>query len=318
MLQWLLLFSFLLLSACVSDSSNKDESQNHEKLYGSWRFDNKTTESFIHITKDNLNFFNYHKANYCHTTLQNHSVIINDNNISIESDKGQSNFFTWSIQGNNLILRDSDGVTNYLTRSFDNPESVVNCLDTVDQGIIDISISFQELPESIPSEDYFSINLIFDLNGNKVEDKKDISVTFIKFEDDETTNINDIRAHSRMLIEKVNQHFHRVSHLSNIDYSLKNNTINFQIKKSDHLEFSRINASSRIQVASTYGDGDGGNAYGADFYPDYNEFTPQGMDLSNLLDNSDDVYRPTPETIRLDIQEISIRFIDQPLLPFGH
>lgn len=315
MIKWLALFLVFSLSACMSDSNTKDDSRSHEDLYGYWRFDSKISESYINITKDNLMFFNHHKAHYCHTKLQYNFITENSNSITLESNDGVSSVFTWSIQGSKLSLRDSNGVDTFLTRSFDNSELTVSCPDTVDQGIIDISISFQTLPKSIPSEHYFKLSLIFDLNENNVKDKGDITFLFIKFHDDDTSDINNLRAYSRIFIEKVSDHIDSELYLADINYSIEDNTIHFQVKRSDHSEFSAIDANSRIYVSTTYSDQT--NTYLSDYYPSYNEFTPHGIDVSNLFDNSDDVYRPIPESITMDLENISIKFSDQPSLPIG-
>ncbi|MFY0639749.1 MAG: hypothetical protein JXR16_01800 [Bermanella sp.] len=313
--KWLAIFLVFSLSACISDSNTKEDSQSPEELHGSWRLDSETSESYINITKDNLVFFNHHKAHHCHTKIQHNFITENDNRITIESNDGASNVFSWSIQGSKLSFRDSNGVNSYLTRSFDNPELAVSCPNTVDQGIIDISISFQKLPASIPSEHYFNLYLIFDLNGNNVKDKGDITFLFIKFRDDDTTDINNLRAYSRIFIEKVSDHIDNEIYLADTDYSIENNTITFQVKKSDRTEFSGIDTNARIYLSTTYSDQS--NTYLSDYYPSYNEFTPHGIDASNLLDNSDDVYRPMPESITMDLKAISIQFIDQPPLPIG-
>ena len=110
-----------------------------------------------------------------------------------------------------------------------------------------------------------------------------------------------------MFLSRSNEYNINISYLSEIQYTIENNSFYFQIKKSDHLAFSDITAGASIQVVAHYGDNN--EIYQTDYYPSYNDFTPPGTDLTNMLDNLDDTYGISPNSF-VDIEEISIQFIE--------
>lgn len=91
-------------------------------------------------------------------------------------------------------------------------------------------------------------------------------------------------------------------------YTVKNNTLIIQFSSSTHVAFSAITSSMNIKISAGYLDKVGEFQY--DQFPDSKDFTPEGTDLSHMLDNTDDANSTFSESVNIDIQEISIQFIE--------
>ena len=115
--------------------------------------------------------------------------------MTFETYEGKPQFIDWVIQGDKLTFDSSDDISSNLTRSTDNPESILLCSDSTDQGLINTSINFQALPQALHFEEYYNLHLLFDLNENDIEDTGDISFLFHKSRDSDTTNISSLFPH---------------------------------------------------------------------------------------------------------------------------
>ncbi len=290
----------LFLSACAGEDNSPDSGP-----YGTWRYIDSTSGSFLYISENYEELYTHHESHNCYTSTRKNFSSIDSNRFILESDSG---FFDWSIQGDKLTLNYGDGLSSTLIKSTDNPDLAAICPDSIDLSVINVAIGFQKLPEAIYAGHYLNLFLRFDLNGNNAHDNGDISFVFLKFSDDETTPIGSLSANSREFIAQESEHRSTYFYLTRTQYSIENNAITFQIRKSEHEAFLNITAEANIHVKVLADDQN--SVTQADYFPDYDTYTPSGTDLSNMLDNSDDVYSPTSEPILFDIEEVSLEFID--------
>ncbi len=103
-----------------------------------------------------------------------------------------------------------------------------------------------------------------------------------------------------------NGYFH-ADVVGNVSYAINENSMDIAIYKFDHPyqpQLPTIARSVNIKAYSWYVDRNG--IYQNDYFPD-NGYT-SGLDLSYMLDNSDDVnfFNKTPNRVIVDIEEISI------------
>ncbi len=312
-----ILFVLIFVSSCGSESGNNNSSDNQnesdttpriEELYGTWRYIDDNSRSFLYIEETYEEYYDHKASHDCYIANRNEFSNVDNFRLSYQSHVEGTASLGWHILEDKLVLTNSDGTSSTLTRTTDNPRLVAICPDSIELSVVNISIGFQELPESIPAGRYLNLYLQFDLNGNGIHDNSDISFVFLKFSSDDTTPISSLNAYSRKFITQESEHRSTSYYLAKTDYSIDNNDIVFQIKKSDHEAFLDITAEASIHVKVYTNDQN--DVTQADYFPDYDTYTPAGTDLSNMFDNSDDVYSPTSEPIHFDIEEISIEFID--------
>jgi len=217
--------------------------------------------------------------------------------------------FTFSLAG---CVLDGDGSSKATNANRGTPDNLV-------EGDIYVSVNFQHFPDTIlvnhPSTDNlhteFYLFIEFDVNDNGIEDKGDISFELIhvKRNNDEPKNIstNELETYASIITEVVNETHINSAGLSKISSRVGNNNIAFTTNKSNHTALLNLTSSTRVKVTAYYAESN--HDFQWDSFPE-SGYTPQGIDLTNMLDNSDDVYTSSSEPIIVDIQEVSIQFIE--------
>ena len=216
---------------------------------------------------------------------------------------------SFSLSG---CVLDGDGPSKTTNASHRVPDNLV-------EGDIYVSINFQQFPDTILVNHALTDNLHtefyvfieFDVNGNGIEDEGDISFELIhvKSNDDEPKkiNTNELEAYSSIVTEVISETSISTTELTKLSYSVENNNVAFSINKSSHDALLNLTSSTRVKISASYIDAN--DEFQWDSFPE-NGYTPEGIDLTNMLDNSDDVYSTSSEPIIVDIQEISIQFIE--------
>lgn len=313
------LFSSFTLIGCDLEGSQNNQSL--EDLYGSWKFQHHTGNSFVYFSETGQTYYDHLESHDCYTTRYYEFQHASNSRLTFRPYNGEETFLDWSMENGVLTFKSSDGITSTFVRSDLHPNATSSCANPDDSGVIHFSINFQSIPQLLAlnhttTEDRhseFQIYVDFDQNQNGVDDAGDISISITHHKSTGSTpqfiDLNNFN--SVVLITVAKEDSYRESaFISKFDYTANQNQFTFQIQKSTHIALSQLTNSSSIRVSTFYKDSSGTNQF--DHFPGLNLFTPMGTDLTNMVDNLDDVsiYDGEAESINIDIATISIQFVD--------
>lgn len=314
-------FSFLLcisliLSACVFDKS-KNTGVNKE-LKGLWEQD-PSGFTLLSINNDRFMTLYYVDTYKCYSPYNIIILSSSDKTITLEGYNSGTFDENWEVKGDELTLKNEQGSRTF-SKSSSTESEIELCSNEIALKTTHISIKFKNLPDFIqvnhPSTEEDDIELWFDihldLNSNNTLDNGDIKLYLHHTKEagaaPELKNSEHFFAIS-VLVEPIDGgQDTRWAPLTAHRYAIDNNTLTLQFPVSAHTAFAAINPNMSLKVYINYLDQSGKDQY--DQFPDTGRVTPSGTDLSNMLDNSDDVYSTSSEPIIVDIQGISIQFIE--------
>ncbi len=305
------LLSFALVG-CGSDSKNDYE------IYGTWENQSK----YFDYQEGLLTVYSLNELHSCY--LADYSIIekISDSHYIELLSNGYSFESQWEITESTLVLKGELGDEIEFNRSRQETDLFDICTSASHPGDINISISFQNLPNTIQVNHEFTpdnhieygLSIQFDLNNNSQSDTGDLTFTLTNIKRDShpesETKLTYLKASLWKKIE-VDDRVGVVS-IGAVAYSINENTIDIAIYKLAqqeyrvNSEFPVISENVNIRVSSGYTSRNNNSQY--DYFPD-SGYT-SGLDLNYMFDNSDDVYifRDHSDDIIIDIEEISIAF----------
>ncbi len=316
MFKQLVLLLTISLSGCLLDMESK--SGINKQLKGMWSLDT-TQATLLHINDESFTHYYYVSTYDCYSQYSSKILNTNSNKISLTGNSNSTYDISWIISDSKLSLISKINTTIY-TKPEISLDTIKLCSESISSKTVSVSIKFKHLPniiqvnhQSTPKYQIeFLFDIYFDLNANGIIDHGDI-LFFLHHKKEngdtpETINTESFFA-SSSLVESDNGELEaRHTPLTVHKYTVKNNIFSFQFATSKHIAFSAITPNTNLKIYTQYIDKKGEAQY--DFFPDSGELTPSGTDLTNILDNADDAYGTSSEPVIVDIEEISIQFIE--------
>ncbi len=315
-----LAFLSFLLSGCILEKDNR--SGVNDELKGVWSTGD-SINSLLHINDDSFAYLYYVNTYECYSQYSSKILYANNSSVTRKSYSNKNYESDWKVTGSQLTL------TNELnSRTYSKSDITIDAIDLCSSYVSNktayISIKFKKLPELMPlnhvatasdeeiSYIEFDIGITLDLNSNDLSDNGDIEfyLHHTKEKDDTPQLIrsDNFFAHSSLLEPYNEETWLTLTPLVIHNYTVENNTLTLQFPVSEHVAFTAITSSMNIKISAGYLDKTGGFQY--DQFPDSGGFTPEGTDLSHMLDNTDDANSTFTESISVDIQEVRVVFVE--------
>ena len=306
----------LFLSACVLDES-KDSGVSQD-LKGVWEQD-PLGLSLLSINNDNFTHLYYVTTYKCYSPYSTKILSSNHKIITLEGFNSGTYDESWAVKGDELILTNKHGTKTFL-KSNSTESEIELCSSEIALKTTHISIKFKNLPDLIQvnhplteeNQVEFWLDIHLDLNTNNILDNGDIHFYLHHSKDaeaiPESINSEHFFANSNLVELIDDTQVTREAALTAHKYSVENNVLTIQFPTSEHIAYSAITPKMNLKIYALYLDKNGNSQY--DQFPDSGSVTPSGTDLSNMFDNSDDTHGTSSEPIIIDLEEISIQFIE--------
>lgn len=292
-------------------------SKSNFEIYGTWQYDTEFSQGIAVIEEGVMTDYVYNELSSCYSVQSSLIINITENTITIVNDEGQTFSGSWSITAYNLNFDVSGQGNTLLTPSNTNTSELTLCSDIYADNSINISVTFQNLPETIivnrestaDSHVDYNFEVEFDTNNNGITDVGDIEVSLshIKRDNQSLTalNINELETGIYQITKIDDDGTRHLEGIGNVKYSVNEDSLDIS---ATFTNLASDLSNSSIKVASYYlGEN---NTNQRDTYPD-SGYT-SGVDITSMQDNSDDVlvFGGDTDNIIVDIEEISITFTD--------
>lgn len=315
----------LMLCACGSDNQQENNSQEVDTktpdietpeeptvspeeqplpIIGTWQNTNEDgSVTYVSITETTFSSKTYIEDIACYSNVE--FTIENLSETSFDAlINNQVGNLGYTIENDTLTI-DGEWV---LTRSS-NPPEFVSCADPSATGTIDIAIEFDHLPSSFSTpenltDEYlesFSLSVAFDITPVDSALNKEINI-YTEY------NIQSGQAAGTVSMTDLSSKAYyypggdRDFYAAQAPYSILGNTLTLSIERSNNKVFGNITSTTPIQVSASFNDANGDEQ--VDFFPE-SGFT-SGVDTSDLLDETGDVFGDYSTDTIVDIKSVSV------------
>lgn len=309
------LFLFLIITSLYGCGGGS--SDDSFEIYGTWQYDTEFSEGVAVIKEGTMIDYVYSELSSCYLAQSSLITNITENTITIVNEEGQTFNGSWSITSNSLSIDVTGQGSTLLTPSSTNISELTFCPNIHADTSINISVTFQNLPEAIlvnrestpDSRVDYNFEVEFDINNNGVSDVGDIEISLSHVKRDNPSpiwlDINELETGIFQIAQIDDEGTRHLVSIGNIEYSV--NEDSFDISATFTNLASDL-SNSNVKVASYYlGEN---NTNQRDIYPD-SGYT-SGIDITSMQDNSDDVlvFGGDTDNIIVDIEEVRITFTE--------